>query len=132
MNDKSLRTLFGFPQLEEDFWGVDTTFPTGLSVSEDKDHVFIEAYMPGLKANDIEVTIDKGMLWIRGEKKEEEEDKKKKYYKKASSSFSYRVQVPNLIDEKKEAEAIYKDGVMKITFVKSKTSQAKKINVKSK
>lgn len=134
MRDKdralALRSFFN-PLTDESFWGSEAS-QTGLTVSEDKEHVFVEAYLPGLTPEDIEVTFEKGMLWIRGEKKEEEENKKKKYYRKASSSFAYRVQVPHLIDEKKEPNAVYKDGVMKITFLKAKQPRAKKIPVKRK
>ena len=119
-----------FPLLEEEMTGWDMGGHTGLSISEDKDHVFVEADMPGLKADDIELTFERGTLWIRGEKKEEETNKDKKYYRKALKSFSYRVVVPGAIDEKKEPEADYKDGVIKITFHKTQQGQAKKIKVK--
>jgi HSP20 family protein len=126
------RPFLSFPFGDEDFWGLDFSSQSGLSVSEDKNHVFVEAHLPGLQTDDIELSFERGMLWIKGEKKEEEEDKKKKYYRKASSSFSYRVQVPGQIDEKKVPEATYKDGVLKITFSKAPQSQAKKITIKTK
>jgi len=100
-----------------------------LSVSEDETKVYIEANMPGLEADDIEVTYHKGQLWLRGSKKEEE-DKKKKYYRYASSSFNYRLAVPGNIDEKVEPDAEYKNGVMKVTFKKMSEAQPKKIAVK--
>ena len=121
-----------FPFIEEDFWGLAAAHEKGLSISEDNNHVYVEAHLPGLKPENIDVTFEKGVLWIRGERHEEEEDKKKKFYKKASSSFSYRVHVPGLIDEKKDPEAVYKDGVMKVSFIKSKENQTKKINIKTK
>jgi len=132
--EKSLafRPFFSFPFFDEDFWGMDMTPQTGLSISEDKDHVYVEAHLPGLDAKDIELSFEKGMLWIRGEKKEETEDKNKKYYRKASSSFSYRVHVPGQIDEKKEPDASYKDGVIKVSFSKTPGSEAKKIAIKVK
>jgi HSP20 family protein len=104
---------------------------TGLSISEDKDNVYVEASMPGLKSSDIDVTLDKGILWIRGEKKEEEENKEKKYYRKAVNSFSYRVALPGEIDESRKTSATYQDGMMKITFAKAQGSKAKKIPVKT-
>lgn len=104
----------------------------GLTISEDKNHVFVEAAMPGLELNDIDVTFEKGILWIKGDKKEEEEDKEKKFYRKASSSFSYRLALPGQIDETKEPQATYKDGIMKVSFSKAHQSQIKKINVKNK
>jgi HSP20 family protein len=42
-----------------------------MSVSEDKNHVYIEAHLPGLKTDDIELSFERGVLWIKGEKKEE-------------------------------------------------------------
>lgn len=118
-----------FPWYEEDLWGLEGEHPSGLAISEDQDHVYVEAHLPGLKPENIEITFEKGILWIKGEKREEEEDKKKKYYRKASSSFSYRVQVPGLIDEKKDPEATYKDGVMKVSFSKTRESLSKKIKI---
>lgn len=103
---------------------------SGLSISEDKKSVFVEASLPGLNVDDIAVNLDKGILWIKGDKKEEEENKEKKYYRKASSSFSYRLALPGAIDESKEPKAIYKDGILKLTFVKAQQNQGKKIVVK--
>ena len=45
---------------------------TGLTVSEDKKSFYVEASMPGLNPENIEVTLEKGILWVRGEKQEEE------------------------------------------------------------
>jgi len=104
---------------------------SGLTVSEDKKNIYVEASLPGLKLNDIEVTLEKGVLWIKGEKKEEEEDKEKRYYRKASNTYSYRLTLPNQTDETKEPKAVYQDGVMKITFTKAQHSQSKKITVKN-
>ncbi len=101
----------------------------GLSVSEDDKHVFVEAAVPGIDPKAVDVTVHKDMLWIKGEKKEEE--KGKKYYRKGTSSFSYRVALPESVDTSKEADAQYKNGIMKVTFVKSPKTQPKKITVKS-
>ncbi|MDR3623579.1 MAG: Hsp20/alpha crystallin family protein [Chlamydiales bacterium] len=121
-----------FALVDSDFWTGDFAKSSGLSVSEDKSHVYVEAALPGLKSDNIEVSFEKGVLWVKGEKKEEEKDKEKKFYRKASSSFSYRVAIPGQIDEKKEPEAVYKDGVMRVTFAKAQVSQPKKIQIKSK
>lgn len=102
--------------------------PSGLSVSEDDKNVYVEASMPGLEAKDIEVTFDKGVVWVKGEA--QKEDKDKKFYRRASRSFSYRVAVPGEIDPDTEPEATYKNGVMTVTFAKSPKKQPKKITVK--
>ncbi len=118
----------GFPSFFEEEPLAAFNERSGLSISEDGKNIYVEAALPGLSADDIEVTYDKGVLWIKGEKKEEE--KEKKYYQKASSCFSYHINVPGDIDEEKEAQAEYKDGIMKIIFAKKKSSIPKKINIK--
>jgi HSP20 family protein len=120
------------PFLGEDFWGLDFPRHHGLTVSEDDDHIEVEAHLPGLKPEDIEITFENGMLWIKGERREEQKDKKKKFYRKASRAFSYRIQIPGSVNEKKEPEASYKDGMIKVIFEKLKQNKSKKIPVKSK
>jgi HSP20 family protein len=100
----------------------------GLSVSEDEKNVYVEAALPGIDPKDVEITLDKGILWIKGEAKEEE--KQKKFYRKSARSFSYRVAVPGDINTKVEPNAVSKNGVMKVTFAKSPAAEPKKIAVK--
>lgn len=124
---------YRFPSLFEDFeegWLENYSEPSGISVSEDDSHIFIEAAVPGLKPEEIEMTFEKSILWIKGEKKEEIEDKNKKYYRKAMSAFSYRIAVPGNIDESKQPEASCKNGVLRVVFSKTTKSQPKKIPIK--
>ncbi len=103
---------------------------SGLSISENDKHVFVEAAVPGIDPDRVEITYDKGVLWVKADQEREENNKDKKFYRKAASSFSYRVAVPGNIDESKEPEAVCKNGVMKITFAKLPEVQPKKISVK--
>ncbi len=103
---------------------------SGLTVSEDDKHVYIEAAVPGLDPDKVEVTFEKGVLWIRGNQSDEDKDSNKKFYRKASSSFSYRVAIPGEVDTSVEPEATSKNGVMKVTFAKLPEVMPKKINVK--
>ena len=100
---------------------------SGLSVSEDDKHVFVEASVPGVDPDKIEVSYDKGVLWIRGQ---QEQEGSRKYYRKASTSFSYRMAIPGNVDEAKDPEATYKNGIMKVTFNKVPEPQPKKSAVK--
>lgn len=115
---------------DDESWIPSANHQSGLSVSEDDNKVYIEASLPGMEAENIEVTFHEGYVWIRGEAKEEEKDKTRKYYRKATQSFSYRVAVPGDIDEKVEPTATYKNGVMHVAFNKSPKTQPKKIQVK--
>jgi HSP20 family protein len=133
------RSVWSFPRLRpfsmleefEDDWDLqEFSSLSGLSVSEDEAHVYIDAALPGLTPDEVDMTYEKGTLWIKGEKKEEAEDKLKKYYRKAMSHFSYRIAIPGDIDEGKEPEAVCKNGVLKITFFKSKKGSSRKIPIK--
>lgn len=106
-----------------------TTSLNGLSVSEDENSVYVEAAVPGIDPKDVEVTFHKGLLWVKAEKKEEE--KTKKFYRKATSSFSYHLTVPGEIDQSKEPEAVVKNGIATVTFVKVPQSKPKRIHIKS-
>lgn len=123
-----------FPFFEEDDeegWLPDISQTSGLSVSEDDQNVYVEAAVPGLKPEEIEVSYDQGILWIKGEKKEQTEDKTKKFYRKAMTSFSYRIAVPGNVDESKPLEASCKHGVLRVIFPKAKQTSTKKIPIKA-
>lgn len=127
--------MFRFPfsnfEEDEETWVQGYSEPSGLSVSEDEDNVYVEAAVPGLKPDDIEISYNQGILWIKGEKKEETDGKSKKFYRKAMSAFSYRVAIPGAIDESKPPEASYKHGMIHVAFAKAKLNQPKKIPIKS-
>lgn len=124
----------GIPSLIDD---IDDMLPfgqtetaSGLSVSEDDKNIYIEAAIPGIDPDDVEVTYERGMLWIRGEAKKEEKDKKKKFYRRAARSFSYRIAVPGDVDPNAKPEAESKNGMIMISFPKATSSTPKKITVK--
>ncbi len=116
---------------DEDDWQ-STGSPSGISISEDDKHVYITAALPGVAEDNVDMTFNKGVLWVKGESKAEETDKNRKYYRRATSSFSYRVAVPGEIDTSTEPEATFKNGVMTVSFTKSPATQPKKITIKKK
>lgn len=129
--------LFEHPiqRVFRDLWGQDLDFfresrsslqgASNVSLSEDETHIYVDAALPGLSEDEIEVTLEKGILWIQGHKKEEEE--KKKYHYKATRSYSYQLALPESVDENGETKASYEKGVLHITFNKAKGQIPKKI-----
>ncbi len=102
---------------------------TELSVWEEKDDVVVEAGLPGIKAGEVDLSFEKGVLTIRAERKEEKEEKERKYFQKSSSTFVYRLSVPGELDETVEPKANLSNGVLQVRFKKQKRSVPKKINV---
>lgn len=123
--DDMRKTFFGD---WESFPVISKSEGSGLSVYEDQDKIYVEAAVPGIKREDINVTFEKGVLIIKGESKEEK--KEVKYHMRAASCFSYTLPLPERIDENVHPEATYKDGILKIAFNKSKKEKIRKIDIK--
>jgi HSP20 family protein len=121
----NLTTLFD----QDEDWLSMPNSPSGLSVSEDDKHVYIEAAVPGVSPEQVEVTFKKGVVWISAKGEDKKEDRK--YYREASSSYEYRVAVPGEIDQKSEPEAKIKNGILNLILNKAAKEQPKKIVVKS-
>jgi HSP20 family protein len=125
-------SLFNFPNLWKDLEQYQNIGKDqGLTIYDENNNIVVEASLPGLKSDEIEINMSKGVLWIKGEKRVVKEDENKKYYKKSLQSFSYSVALPDQIDENKEPDATYKDGILKINFQKAKSSEAKRITIKN-
>ena len=91
----------------------------------------VEADMPGVKKEDIHVTVDGSLVTITGEVKKEKEEKKgeqvirsERYFGKVERSFS----LPQEIDEA-HVNAKYSDGVLKLTLPLRETTKAKQIEI---
>jgi HSP20 family protein len=116
-----------------DIWDDDTFDQNNshLNVYEDKNKVVVEANVAGVADEDVDLTFEKGVLWIQAKKQEEESDDERKYYSRSSFSYSYKVAVPGDVDISKEPEAEIKNGVLKVEFQKSALTQPKKLKIKS-
>lgn len=109
-------------------------FQPQVDVSETDQEITVAAELPGLEEKDIEVSLDKGVLTISGEKKEEKEDKGKNYYRMERSYGSFRRSLPlpaEVVED--QVEATFKNGVLNIRLPKSPEAQkpGKRITVKT-
>lgn len=104
-----------------------------LDVYEDENNIMVSADLPGMKAEDIDISVAGNTLSISGEKKKEEEKKGRNYYRleKSYGSFSRRIELPSAVDSKK-ISATYKDGVLEITLPKVEETKPKKVKVQVK
>lgn len=121
-----------FDELEEEFnLGFPFMQQQGITFSEDAQNYYVECAVPGLQAGDIDITLDKGVLMINGEKKEVKEDPERRYYSRATTAYSYRLALPSQIDESQEPKAMCKDGILTLSIQKAAKNQMKKIPVKA-
>ncbi len=118
-------------------WGRDEeeTFMPSVDVKEKDKEIVVTAELPGMDADDIDISVSDDILTLRGEKKEEKEEKEGDYYYHELSygSFHRDIQLPAEVDTDK-VDAEFKKGVLKIRLPKKPEAQrkAKKIQVKSK
>ena len=100
---------------------------------EDKDHLAIEAQLPGVDLNDIELSVKEQTLHMQGERKDETEKSKDGYhvreahYGKFSRSFCSRSTV-----NPDEAKATYDKGVLTITIPKQEKAKPRTIQIEAK
>jgi len=90
-----------------------------VDISEDEKNIYIEAELAGLKKEDVKITVEDGVLTIRGERKQETEEKKKNYHRveRVYGSFSRAFTLGENID-KDNIEAKYEDGVLHLMLPK--------------
>jgi len=124
--------FFGrFPTLAEEF-GLGVTFPP-IDIKETDTAVEVAAEVPGMRPEDLDVSVVGDVLTIKGEKKEEKEEKQKSMYRveRRYGRFERSVQLPAEVNVDK-ASAQYKDGVLTISLPKKEPSQSKvrKIEIK--
>ena len=104
-----------------------------IDVFEKDDKFVIKAEIPGMKEDDIHVSVEGDILTIRGEKKTETEVKEEDYYhcERSYGSFLRSVALPSTVDASK-IDADYEDGVLEVTLSKKSEVKPKKVAVKKK
>lgn len=126
MMDRLLEDAFVMPR---EFY---TTAPstTALNVYEEDNNLIVEAPMPGVKPEDIDVTLDGGTLTIRGETKVEKERKERNYliHEYRRGSYLRSLRLPETVDPN-AAQATFENGVLRLVFRKSEQAKPKRIAV---
>ncbi len=139
-------SLFG--QLErlrrelDDAWGV-SGLPSSIrsvapgtvpavNVGRTPSSVEVYAFAPGLDASKIEVTLDRGVLRIAGERASgipDDEARVQVYTReRGSGSFTRAISLPDDIDPA-QVDASYRDGVLRVSVGRSASAQPKRITV---
>jgi HSP20 family protein len=101
-----------------------------VDVLDREDEVIVKAELPGVKKEDIRVSLAGNMMTIKGETKREEKEEKGDYYRCEISrgEFSRMFTLPSDVDETK-AKAELHDGVLEITLPKLETAKKREIKV---
>ena len=101
-----------------------------IDVFDSKENVMVKADIPGMKKEDIDISVHGDTLTIKGEKRSETETKDKGYVKteRFYGSFNRAIVLPSEVDTEK-VKASYKEGVLEITLPKKEGAKPKQIKV---
>jgi HSP20 family protein len=126
-----LDTLFEMP-FWSNFGGQSQLFggwSPALDLYQNNDNVIARVELPGMRKEDIEISLHDGMLTINGERKSETpEGDKAERTERYVGKFRRSISVPTLVNANK-VTANYRDGILTITLPKAEEAKPKQIKV---
>ena len=104
-----------------------------LDVFESADDVTVQASLPGIKPQEVDISITGDVLTIKGEKSEETEEKQGNYHlrERRYGAFQRSVSLPAAVQADK-ADAVFENGVLTLTLPKVEEIKPKSIKIKTK
>jgi HSP20 family protein len=110
-----------------------TTWVPACDIYETTKEIVVKAELPGLKKEEVLVSIENNLLTIRGERKFEDEVKRENFHRveRTYGEFLRSFTLPSFIDANKIL-AEFKDGLLVVTLPKREESKPKQIEVKVK
>jgi len=124
-------------RLSQDVTGTIYTEPTAgvfplVNVTEDKDNYYIRAELPGIKADEIDISVTGNDLSISGERKIHAENENANYHRRErdEGQFSRIICLPAEIDPA-NVEAQTSDGILTVVLAKSESAKPRQIAVKT-
>lgn len=119
--DASLRRLSG---------RAPTSFMPACDIVEEKDRLIVRFDLPGLRKDEVNVTLQEDVLTVKGERKIEDA-KDATYYlrERAAGTFTRTIELPVAVNAAK-IDAHFRDGVLEITLPKAEEAKPKQIEVK--
>jgi len=121
--------LFGVPQ-KGDLWEEAEWLPA-VDVAETKNEIVVNVEAPGMDSKEFDISLSKGTLMIKGEKREEKVEGEENYHltERRYGAFTRSILLPQEVEGDK-ISASYKNGVLKITLPKTEEAKRKEIKVK--
>lgn len=101
-----------------------------VDIFETDQNVVLKAELPGVDPKDVDVRVEEGTLYLKGERKFEDESKEENYHRveRSYGSFTRTFALPASIDAD-QATADYKNGVLTLTMPKREEAKPKTIKI---
>lgn len=129
-DDKIQSLLNTFPDLNAEY---EDSFYPKIDISEDEKNIYFDSELPGMKKNDIKITLNDNILTISGEKKSERKGKDLSFFRteRMYGTFSRSFTIPGEINFD-TIDAKFEDGILKVVIekMKEKNITGRLINIK--
>ncbi|UZQ85671.1 Hsp20/alpha crystallin family protein [Thermoclostridium stercorarium] len=134
---------FGNPVRRDDFFGIDRFFdeffndpffarwgsPFKADIRETDKEWIIDAELPGVDKNNINIEVDDGYLTISVEQNEEINEERENYVRRERSYGSFRRSFFLNNVKEDDIKAVYKNGILTVTLPKAKPDNKRKIQI---
>lgn len=134
------RSTFGLGREMDSFFGnafgaatssqATSAWYPSVDITESEEAIAVVAEIPGLKAEDIKVSVTDGVLSIEGEKREEKREDQKQVHRmeRTYGAFRRAFRLSTAVDAE-HITASYRDGVLSLTLPKAETAKPKQIQI---
>ena len=92
-----------------------------VELGETDKEIRVTAELPGLDENDVELTVEEGVLTLRGEKRAEVADKDRGYSERSYGRFERRIGLPQDVDRDK-VTATFKNGILTVALPRTEAA----------
>ncbi|MGH8531092.1 MAG: Hsp20/alpha crystallin family protein [Nevskiales bacterium] len=115
-----------------DLTGASGVWTPAVDIKEEENRYLIHADVPGIKPEDIEVTLERGVLTLRGKRVAESRAEQASYRRleRYRGEFARHFALPDTADEER-VDARIKDGVLEVVINKKESSKPRRIAVKA-
>lgn len=103
-----------------------------LNVTQDDDHFYVRAEIPGIKASELSITAVRNRVSLAGKREIQRENERVSYHRKerAEGSFNRTVMLPTEVDATR-VDARYADGILTLTLPKAEETKPRQITVRT-
>ncbi len=101
-----------------------------MNVYEEGENLVVEAHLPGIKPEDVDASVEQGILTIRGETKADEERQARNYFVREhrTGSFQRSLRLPDSVDVD-AAQATFQQGVLRLTFPRAEAARPRRVPI---
>jgi HSP20 family protein len=102
-----------------------------VDIFETKDNLVLRAELPGMKKDEVHISVENNVLTLKGERKFDKEIKRENYHRveRVYGNFCRSFTLPTSIDRSK-IEASFQDGVLEVTMPRAEEAKPKQIEIK--